>query len=342
MVVFSEIRKHGMPAAREERYAVLDRLDVVRTDLPPRTTNETCPFRPGDRELVQAIGRRSSTDVLRPSSLKERCMPDKIFPWSTETGWSTGELRAREDATFDLALSSAHVVVSEQATKLSRARETSHRRLRFADLPSEPVDAEAVTKALDETDRIISDPTELEVLYPLLSAPMRLHRAAAERQIVRDSGTMGLSRAEAKGAGARGESDKKQLDRYLFAANLKHRAEEVCCMLGMESVEEVQSAVHQLTVEDCPGWWLWQHVQLVFRAAEPSPKPSNFFDLEHLFYLSYVDVFFADKRTCAYTDTALRKPERPQALTGITLPICVSGNTIADVELALGMSRPSS
>lgn len=152
----------------------------------------------------------------------------------------------------------------------------------------------------------MSDPAELGRLYPRLSAPMRVYRASAERAIVEESGGVGLARAMARHAGARGGQDKNQVDRYLFKQRFLERAEEVVCGLGAERVEDVRAAVDRISIEDCPGWWLWQHAQLAFRKANAEPAPGDFFDVEHLLYFPYFDLLFADKRTFAYAVLALK------------------------------------
>lgn len=335
MSVLSEIRQHGMAVAREERYAVLGALTPICTDLPPREDRGSWPLVPGDREVARAILQKGSGNWESSLSARKLKNLNAIFPWTTASGWSVQDARKYEDPSFSQALAAAQQIVMGQAAELTRQAGSAHKRLRFADLPSDPVPEEEVRSALAAIDQIISNPAELALAYPRLSAPMRVSRANAERAVIKASGEIGLARAHAKSLGARGEKDKNQIDRYLFAHAFRQRVEEVACTLGLERVEDVRSAAESIAINDCPGWWLWQHSQLAFRVAEASPKLGDFFDLEHLLYFPYVDVLFADKRTVAYAGLALRDRQCPQTLIGRTPPIAISGKTVDSVEQAL-------
>jgi hypothetical protein len=87
-------------------------------------------------------------------------------------------------------------------------------------------------------------------------------------------------------------------------------------------------------LEDCPGAWLKNAVEIQMRKAVAKDEPSNLFDLNHLSHLPYVDLFFGDKSIATFTSQVLTSPNLPVSLLNVKRPIAVP-NSIEALESAI-------
>jgi hypothetical protein len=72
-------------------------------------------------------------------------------------------------------------------------------------------------------------------------------------------------------------------------------------------------------------------VQLQIRKAIPIDDASNYYDLEHLSYLPYVDAMFTDKRIATLTRQVLDSNQLPSSLARIEPPIAIP-NSVDSIE----------
>jgi hypothetical protein len=80
-----------------------------------------------------------------------------------------------------------------------------------------------------------------------------------------------------------------------------------------------------ISIEDCQSLWLCSKVKdYLIKANDTSP--SNEYDLQHIQYLPYVDIFFADKRIVDKTKQVLKNPDLIESLKNLSAPINVSNN----------------
>gem|GEM_PF-6209438 len=96
----------------------------------------------------------------------------------------------------------------------------------------------------------------------------------------------------------------------------------------------INDVAGKIKLEDCPGTWLKYAVRLQMRKAMSTDHPSNYYDLEHLAYLPYVDMLFADKRLATFTRQVLNSDDLPSSLKGVRPPISVP-NSIDSLEMEI-------
>ena len=72
------------------------------------------------------------------------------------------------------------------------------------------------------------------------------------------------------------------------------------------------------------------------RRAMPTDHASNYYDLEHLSYLPYVDKLFADKRVANCTAQVLDSRQVPSSVKSVAAPISIPNSVDAlEAEILL-------
>ncbi|HEX8000852.1 MAG TPA: hypothetical protein VF528_20895 [Pyrinomonadaceae bacterium] len=121
------------------------------------------------------------------------------------------------------------------------------------------------------------------------------------------------------------------IQQHTFEVVLRQFLADVC---GEQDETRVGEVVRQLKMEDCPGTWLKNAVQIQIRKAVTEDEASNYYDLEHLAYLPYTDLFFADKRIAEFARQVLNSNQSLLSLKGIREPISVPSSVDA-IESAI-------
>jgi hypothetical protein len=158
------------------------------------------------------------------------------------------------------------------------------------------------------------------------------------RDLVPPEDEVGSSNALAEFLGVDPEdrtNSRKPLDllihQYTFEFVVRQFLVDVC---GEQDITKVNVVIRQLKMEDCPGTWLKNAVQLQIRKAMPEDEASNYYDLEHLAYLPYTDLLFVDKRIAEFTRQVLKSNQSLPALKGIREPVAVPSSVDA-IESAI-------
>ena len=107
---------------------------------------------------------------------------------------------------------------------------------------------------------------------------------------------------------------------YVFKKVVQMFLDEVC---DLQDEAVLETVTQRIVPEDCPGWWLKHAVLLQMRKATAVDEASNYSDLEHLSYLPYVDLFFADKRIAEFTRQVLASPQLPVLLRDVGKPVAI-------------------
>ena len=186
---------------------------------------------------------------------------------------------------------------------------TAYKRTRVRDLPDSPVSAADTKYALESLEHILSSEAELSVLFPHLPVPIARdlldQHVGPLRQMIARASDVGVQRAYLEAMGIVDSHDKRYLDDVTFDLMFQHHVRSALELLQIP--RELVAAISQrVTVEDCPGFWLAHAVELEIRKAESEPASSNAYDLDHVMYAPYVDVFFSDKRIAGHIN-AVRK-----------------------------------
>jgi hypothetical protein len=212
-----------------------------------------------------------------------------------------------------------------------RPKGEPYQRTRVRELNSVPLTAEQAVAMKATFDNALSTALALRELNDKLPNDLttELARQQAERiyRLVDRAAEVGMRTAYAEAMGLSG--DPAEDNRYLddvsvittFAWQVANFARRV---LKVDDDEFLQLMAEQVPVEACPGTWLSQAVDLEIRRNEHDPNPNNAYDLEHLSYLPYVDLFFADKRIAAYGKQVLQRPDLPAACRSLRPPTRVA------------------
>jgi hypothetical protein len=138
------------------------------------------------------------------------------------------------------------------------------------------------------------------------------------------------------GADSRDRSDlRKPIDYLVHQHTFRFSVRNFLLQVGGEIDEMTLDMIsRKVKLEDCPGAWLKYAVQIQMRKATPVDHPSNYYDLEHLSYLPYVNTLFADKRVATFARQILGSDELPTALHTVRPPISIP-NSIDSLESSI-------
>jgi hypothetical protein len=227
------------------------------------------------------------------------------------------------------------------AAASSREEGTKYERRRLSQIgdakPTEEQRAEFL-KAWEEPQ---VPPSELENFYKLV--PPELMEEMTN--LFRDLGLRFLDRAEEiSSANALAEAlgvdpnDRATARSYTdqlpqkFAFRFPVR--EAARSLGVQDDALLTKASEIVRLEECPGMWLRNAVEIEMRKAIAKDMPSNLLHLNHLGHLPYVDLLFTDKRVADFARRVLTSQSLPPALQGVRQPVAVP-DSIDAIESAL-------
>ena len=123
---------------------------------------------------------------------------------------------------------------------------------------------------------------------------------------------------------------------YVFKKVVQMFLDEVC---NLHDEAVLETVLQRIVPEDCPGWWLKNAVLIQMRKATAVDEASNYYDLEHLSYLPYVDLFFTDKRIAEFTRQVLASPQLPVLLGDVKKPIAILKSIEALESILLSSSE---
>jgi hypothetical protein len=222
-------------------------------------------------------------------------------------------LRALEDPIFDQFLKIFHAGVETSVEAQSRPRGEPYKPAKASELSREPMSKEEGDAALAELEAVLARDATLSSLYG--GADAATIRQVVEplldriRGFIRRCQEVGpaLAYAEFIGVGL-AELGNKRMDRTVQESVFRDEARRLAGIFFKEFTPDVASSMaDSITIHDCPGYSLACQLDLEIRAAEPVQDPSNVYDVDHVTYLPYVDLFFADKRIAGYVRRILKR-----------------------------------
>ena len=332
-----ELRQHPDRAVREQRYALLEALLPVRTQLPPNAEEGDSVTRMADREIVQALLRKGCISLSGEDVEGWMLRHATAFPHTIDHPSQLRDLRDGIESPllgwFIGAMKSAHAMGAEALSREVDQKYQPSPRLR--DLPDAPVPLEQLERMMRIMEEGLADANLLHRFAPFVS-PEQMHhsmKTAMEpmRQMMRRAGEVGPRAAYAELMGtSEPERDPRRLDRVgqesLFSDRVRTLASTI---LGVADASTAESITRWARLEDCPGTWLRNALETEIAKAEPRPDAGNAYDLEHSVHLPHVDVFTADKRIARYMNQVIDRGGLPPTLEGVARPIAVSKDLLA-------------
>lgn len=333
----SEINRYDDQAKRDARYDLLEVLTPIHSDLPIGDVPE--PFLLlVNREIFRALIKKQLLAVEGESLAKF----ENAFPQ---------QLTSKDDITVLKALSMVDVYrkvldAFYEANRVgalanSRAPQTKYERHRLSEIPDGKIDPNLMADLLPQLEEGQTSVKNLDVLRDLVT-PAQIDEIFGGirnsiHQFVKRTEEVGTSSALAEFLGSNSkdsQTNRKPIDLLISEYGFDFCVRRFLTDLGIADEATLDNLSRQIQLEDCPGSWLKNAVQLQMRKAAPIDNASNYYDLEHLSFLPYVDALFADKRIATFARQVLSSDHLPASLQGLQPPICIS-NSIDSIEAAI-------
>jgi hypothetical protein len=318
-VHFLELARYGGAEGRAARYALFQDLAPVWLTLPVR-------------DQVQGGSTLTRREIRHALAARGLAKPSQTVP-------------GRHGIVFVERVDSnnVHVVQALEGDELRRYIQLFHGAVSLAaEASRRPPDAEPPGKRLRDIEnrvptpeqvQAIRDAVERETAQAFAGLGMDLPAEAREQALAQVRGQLdafltgaaqhGVQVALAQFLASAGAEPSARspvqtlIHEHVFADEVRRTLLED---LGVTDEALLQQGVRQLKLAECPGTWLSREVSKSLAAAEHAPEPGSTYDLEHLGYLPYVDVLFADKRIAEFTRQVLRRDGLPQMLAGVRPP----------------------
>lgn len=334
-----EITRYKNQGKKEARFDLLEELLPIHSDL-SFTDGLPDNFRPlANREIFNALIQRGVMSVQDQTLLQYAAG----LPAQLTSKNHIAILRQLENTNLYRNIIEAFYEANRvSAAANSRPSGTKYERPRLSRMEDARIDSDDVAKLLQQLEQDQIDVAQLESLRGLLTPEMADDVYGAIRREIEEfvlrAGEAGSASALAEFLGidpADGVRLHKPLDlliqQYTFEFTVRHFLTDVFGSLDGHLLDKVAAGIN---LEDCPGTWLKHAVQIQMRKAVTEDTPSNYYDLEHLAYLPYVDILFADKRILAFTQQVFGSNQLPPSLNGVREPVAVP-NSVNALESAI-------
>jgi hypothetical protein len=320
-----ELRRHADRSVRASRLGLIRELRPIRLDLALN----------GGSGYLGSLGEREALHALVSAGLVTLEGDDldlrRIgFPTRITNPQEIDALAAFEDPQFAEIFERYHAATRWGVRAETRRPGVPHRRTRLKELGAIGRAKSGVRslhkeirklKTLPATGRIKSGMALLGksfltiALSPVLLPFAELTARTLERRLR-----------------VQGDSSAKSdfIDYLIAQSTVRRWVEHVLRGLGFTKNDARQTA-QLIHLRDAPGAWLAFEVKQRLQSATPMPQVSDHFDLEHLGYLPYVDLFFADKKIRELTHQVLRSKGLPVAYEPFRGRI-VSAGTVDGIE----------
>lgn len=335
----SEINRYDDQLRRTARYDLLESLLPIHSDIPVGDNVPPIFVLLTNREILSALIKRELVS-LQNSALKNCAtgFPDRL------TSKDHIDLLKHLPAVdiYRNVLDAFYEANRMGAAANIRPAQTKYEVHRLSEIPATGIKPDDVADVLSRLEEVRDGIANLDALRDLIT-PGEMDgviggmRSTIETFVKRTE-EVGSSKAFAEylGVDSTNQPDlRKPIDlliqQHTFGFSVRHFLTE---LWGGEDAEKLNRVAAQVRLEDCPGTWLKYAVQVQMRKATPIDDPSNYYDLEHISYLPYVDVLFADKRITTFARQVLNSDQVPSSLVGVRPPVSAS-NSIESLESAI-------
>jgi len=305
-----EMRRHADPAVRVQRYRLLEHFVPFRSEIGPNAQNTQTIV---EIEIRAALTRR----LIEHFGIKDANVSVDIFGGMFSDVGDVQALKELEAPVFDGVLDLFHEGAKASVDALSRPLDQPYKPVKTSDLPGDPIGKKEAEKAIEDLENALgNDPT----LSALLSGP---HSPAVRnaldpiidgiKDFIRDCENVGPAKAYGHFIGADLSAlGNQSMDRTVYESVFRDELKRVVHSLPEGTSPDIVSSLsNRVAVRDCPGHWLSRELDMEIRTAEPVQDPSNVYDVDHVTYFPYVDIFFADKRITEYVRRILQRSGGP-------------------------------
>lgn len=334
-----ELRRHRDQRVRRSRYQLVSLLLPCTTDVPLKMPTSWRPIQFRGREILRALLARGVLQTTTSSAEQARFYTDIFVADYTSADQMRG-LQELESAELDRVLDMMQVALNLGADASAWQPGDTPRDAKLSEFPEEPIPPAQIAETIANIEREMAKHDIGALLKGLLS-PEEAARATelgleSVRSTLRRAGEVGLRRAylEMLGLNVQGRRIKR-VDQAVRESGFSRQVRETLTEHVSPGTVDVEAAVALLTLGDCPGYWLSEMVEREIRFAEPTPAASNAFDLLHVHYYPYVDVFFTDKRMAEYINR-VRERSSDARLTS-KVPAVAVPDTIDAIQRALAL-----
>jgi hypothetical protein len=323
-----ELRRHKDSEVRAARYDLIEALLPARFDM---LLNLEQPA------LNALTDREISAEILR--HLGRGAIVEKLgryrfgFPLEIESKAHVTTIREQmESDDIGGVLNLLHSALDIASSADARAPRTPYVRTRLADVSdSRPTD-DQIDQAKQLIDSSLQDHPLLAEIHSLVTpeqfvtglseATTLLHSILIRAQAV------GFQQAIREGDGHRQSRRNEFFDVHLQNQSFTNRVRSVATAFTSVTDQVAIDLVTQgVKRTNCPGLWLRDATEVELRKAKHHAKPNDWFDLDHLTHLPYVDLQFADREIATATRQVLkRRDQLPEVLLNTQPPISTSAS----------------
>ena len=339
----SEINRYDDQVRREARYDLLEALLPIHSDVPLDDAVPEAFLVLTNREIFHALLKKGLVSV-EGGSLDRF---ESAFPLQLTSKDHINLVKAL--STVDIyrnVLDAFYEANKVAALANSRPPQTTYEAHRLSEIPNTTIDPSFAVDLMRQLEEDQAGIRNLDVLRDLVTADQMSEVFsginATIQNFVKRTEEVGSSSALAEfltadmSQGALRQPIDLLIARHTFDFSVRQLLTQLC---GGEDESTLGVVSEKIHLEDCPGTWLKYAVQIQMRKATPIDHPSNYYDLEHLSYLPYVDKLFADKRIVTFANQVLKSGQLPQSLDGTMPPVAVS-NSVESIESEISAMAP--
>lgn len=333
----SEISRYEDEIRREARFDFLETLMPIRSDLPIGDGTPQLFLSLTNREIFNALVNRGVISLKDPTLAHLAY----AFPNTLSSRNDIDLLKGLSTIPVYRDLLNAFYQASETAALANtRPLNTKYEMHRLSEIPTIGLDPDVLSEIMRRLDEAQISASSLDGLANLVSEGELEGIFNAVKDMIK---TFGQRTVEIGGSNALAEylgadpTDRSNLDdlivQHTFDFSVRQFLVELC---GDQDGETISNLSRKVKLADCPGTWLKHAVRVQMRKAMPTDHASNYYDLEHLSYLPYVDKLFADKRVANCAAQVLNSKQVPSSIKSIRAPIAIANSVDAlEAEILL-------
>ena len=217
-------------------------------------------------------------------------------------------IRSYDAPQFGQFTSAVYRSVEAMVDNLAQPAGTPYERLRLSDLPDQHAVSSQAVASSDKSAALLGVITDRDAAIAKMPPGALRDQLTTEVDALRNMHTRiaaaGLRQVWADLHGVAGDlsRDRRFLDDIAAERSFQQRAAfALSDVLHVEPAYAVELA-KRIPLTSCPGAWLSRQVDLEIRKGEASTDASSAYDLDHLVYFPYVDMFFSDVRIAGHTE----------------------------------------
>lgn len=327
-----ELRRHGDPITREYRYQLIEALLPGRFDM----LGDSQPIMNtvSNREIAMAYAKSFNLDVLKRA---DRYWAGFPLPLLDQDDVSV--LRQLEDPVVGAFLHLLHDALGHEATERRRSRLEPYKRFRLTSIPTEKFPRSQVDILIERLEQEVMRTPFWGLATKLVPAAQMGNQYAEALRVAREvlirASQVGLRKAFTEFYASPHTRQREFTDTIIQQSGFNTDVEEILRTLcGLSNPIDVKRVASIMTVDQCPGTWIRNAVEIELRKSKSVPEPNDWFDLDHLTHLPYVDLFLSDAELVNNTMKVFRRLDSlPDVVRGVRPPLHAEGSLQGLIDL---------